>query len=70
MTIDNYLVFGILICALFMFLREKPRVDIAALIVLILCVLSQLVPPSEAFLGFADPAVVTVWVVFILWGGI
>lgn len=70
MTIDNWLVFAILTSALVMFVREKPRVDIVALLVLVACVLSGLVGPREAFLGFSDPAVITVWTVFILSGGV
>ncbi len=53
-----------------MFIREKPRVDIVALLVLVACVITGLVGPRQAFLGFSDPAVVTVWTVFILSGGL
>ena len=70
MTTDNWLVLGILAVSLVMFVREKPRVDVVALLVLIACVLAGLVGAREAFLGFSDPAVITVWTVFILSGGL
>lgn len=70
MTTANWLVIAILFIALILFVREKPRVDVVALLVLVACVLTGLVDPRDAFLGFADPAVVTVWAVFILSGGI
>ena len=44
--------------------------DVVALGVLIATVLTGLVEPRQAFEGFADPAVVTVWAVFIISGGI
>ncbi|MEM8856848.1 MAG: SLC13 family permease, partial [Chloroflexota bacterium] len=51
-------------------IREKPRVDVVALLVLVACVVFGLVDPIQAFAGFADPAVITVWTVFIISGGI
>lgn len=70
MTVDNWLVVAILLVALFLFIIEKPRVDVVALLVLVACVLTGLVTPDEAFLGFASPAVVTVWAVFIISGAL
>ncbi len=70
MTTQNWLVLAILAIALILFVREKPRVDVVALLVLIACVITGLVDPLNAFAGFADPAVVTVWTVFIISGGI
>ncbi len=70
MTDENWLVLGILAVSLFLFIREKPRMDVVAMGVLIVTVLTGLVDPRTAFAGFADPAVVTVWAVFIISGGI
>ncbi len=70
MTGDNWLVLGILAVSLILFIREKPRMDVVAMGVLIATVLTGLVDPRAAFAGFSDPAVVTVWAVFIISGGI
>lgn len=70
MTGDNWLVLGILAVSLILFIREKPRMDVVAMGVLIATVMTGLVDPRAAFEGFSDPAVVTVWAVFIISGGI
>lgn len=70
MTPDNWLVLGILLVSLVLFIIEKPRVDVVALLVLVACVVTGLVAPEDAFLGFASPAVVTVWAVFIISGAL
>jgi di/tricarboxylate transporter len=49
-----------------MFVTERIRVDVVALMVLVSLALTGLVTPSEALSGFANPAVVTVWAVLIL----
>ncbi|HET6446012.1 MAG TPA: SLC13 family permease, partial [candidate division Zixibacteria bacterium] len=46
------------------------RVDLIALLVLVSLVITQLVTPSEALSGFSNPAVITVWAMFVLSGGL
>jgi di/tricarboxylate transporter len=70
MGIDNWLVIGILLVALVLFISEKLRPDVVALLVLVATVAFGLVTVEQAFSGFASPAVVTVWAVFIVSGGI
>jgi di/tricarboxylate transporter len=70
MTIDSLLIFIILGIALLLFISEKIRVDVVALMVLVSLTLTGLITPEEAFSGFASPAVVTVWAVFIISGGL
>jgi di/tricarboxylate transporter len=70
MTLENILVLGILGIAIILFVSEKLRVDVVAMIVLTLLVLTGLVTIEQAFSGFASPAVVTVWAVFIVSGGL
>ena len=70
MTIDNILVLSILGLAIILFVSEKLRVDVVAMIVLALLVLTGLVSIEQAFSGFASPAVITVWAVFIVSGGL
>jgi di/tricarboxylate transporter len=67
---DNILVLVILAGAVILFVSNKLRVDLIALIVLAALVLTGLVSVEEAFSGFASPAVITVWAVFIVSGGL
>lgn len=70
MTIENILILSILAGAIVLFVTEKLRVDVVAMIVLAALVLTGLVNIDEAFSGFASPAVITVWAVFIVSGGL
>ena len=70
MTLDIALVLGILAAAVTLFVTEKVRVDVVALMVLLAVALTGLVTPQQALAGFSNPAVVTVWAVFILGGGL
>jgi di/tricarboxylate transporter len=70
MTPQIALVLIILVAAVVLFVTERLRVDIVALLVLGSLALTGLVTPAEALSGFSNPAVVTVWAVFILGGGL
>jgi di/tricarboxylate transporter len=70
LSLDNILVLIILAGAVILFVSEKLRVDVVAMIVLVALVLAGLVSIEEAFSGFASPAVITVWAVFIVSGGL
>jgi di/tricarboxylate transporter len=70
LSIDNILILSILAGAVILFVSEKLRVDVVAMIVLAALVLTGLVSIEEAFSGFASPAVITVWAVFIVSGGL
>lgn len=70
MTVDIALTLLILVATLFLFLSGRLRVDIVALLVLGAVAVFDLVTPEEALSGFSNPAVVTVWAVFILSAGL
>ncbi len=70
MTADIIVVLVILGLAIVLFASERVRVDVVALLVLIALVLTGLVTPEQAVSGFSNPAVITVWAVFILSGGL
>jgi di/tricarboxylate transporter len=70
LTVDIVVVLGILAAALFFFVSGRLRVDIVALLVLGALAATRLVTPEEAFSGFSNPAVITVWAVFILSAGL
>jgi di/tricarboxylate transporter len=70
MTIEIATVLAIIAVAVILFVSDKLRVDLVALLVLGSLVITQLVTPSEALSGFSNPAVITVWAMFILSGGL
>ena len=63
---DEAIVFAVLAFALIMFVWGKWRYDVVALASLLILAVLGIVPPSQAFLGFGHPAVVTVAAVLIL----
>jgi di/tricarboxylate transporter len=56
--------------AIVLFVTERIRMDVVALLVLVSLALAELVTPAEALSGFSNMAVVTVWAVLILSGGL
>jgi len=61
---------GILLVAVFLLITERFRSDLIALLVLLSLAFSRLVTPAEALSGFSNPAVVTIWAMFILSAGL
>jgi di/tricarboxylate transporter len=53
-----------------LFVTDRIRMDLVALLVLVSLTLTGLVTPAEALSGFSNPAVVTVWAVLILGGAL
>ncbi|MFC1838515.1 SLC13 family permease [Thermodesulfobacteriota bacterium] len=70
MTFQIILVLLILGLATFFLITEWIPMEVVALLVLGTVALTGLVSPSEALSGFSNPAVVTIWAVFILGGGL
>jgi di/tricarboxylate transporter len=70
MSLEIILVLSILGIALILFITEWVRMDIVALLVLGSLAIIGLVTPDEALEGFSNPAVVTVWAMFILSAGL
>jgi di/tricarboxylate transporter len=70
MTLEILIVLTILSIAIVLFITEWVRMDVVALLVLGSLALVGLVTPAEALSGFSNPAVVTVWAVLILSGGL
>lgn len=70
MNLDQALIFGILAVTIGLFLWGRLRHDIIALAALLACVMLGLTPSTEAFDGFAQPAVITVAAVLILGYGL
>lgn len=70
MTTPAWLTLAIVIAAIVLFASEKVRIDLVALIVLVLLVGLGLVSPGEALAGFSNEATVTVAAMFALSIGI
>jgi len=70
MTIDQGIVFAILVATLIMFVWERWRYDIVALAALLAVFLAGLIPAGEVFLGFGHPAVITVAAVLVISRGL
>jgi di/tricarboxylate transporter len=70
MNYEIALTLGILLIAIIFFVTEWLRADLVALLVLITLVITGLVTPNESISGFSNPAVVTIWAVFILSAGL
>lgn len=66
MSVQIILVLFALCFALVFFINGKLRVDITALIVLCFLAITGLVSPNEAVAAFGNPAVVTIWAMYIL----
>jgi di/tricarboxylate transporter len=69
-TADIAYMLVILAITILLFVTEWLRVDVVALLVLLALLITGLITPEEAFSGFSSPAVLTVWAVFIVSGGL
>jgi len=70
MTPEILLVFGILVVVIGVLVTEVMPLEVLAMLVLGVLAVTGLVSPTEALAGFSNPAVVTIWAVFILSGGL
>jgi di/tricarboxylate transporter len=70
MTQEHIMILSILGVSIILFISEKLRVDLIAMMVLIALTLTGLVSTEEAFSGFSSPAVITVWAVYIVSGAL
>jgi di/tricarboxylate transporter len=70
LTTDMKLVLGLVAFTMAMFLFERIRADVVALVVLMLLGLTRLVAPEELFNGFASNAVISVMATMILGAGL
>jgi di/tricarboxylate transporter len=64
------LVLAILGIAIVLFASERIRVDVISMMVLLTLLLTGLLDAQEAFSGFSNPAVITVWAIYIVSDGL
>jgi len=70
LTADIWIVVAILATAIFLFITEWVRVDVVALGVVVVLMLTGILTPEEAISGFSNPAVLTIAALFIIGGGV
>lgn len=70
MTMEIFLVLGLVVAAIILFATERLPVDLTALILMSTLLLSGLITPQEALSGFSNPATITVGAMFILSAGL
>jgi len=66
MTPDMLTVLGVIILAVFLFAFEKLSVDLTAILVMAILLVTGIVTPLEGLSGFSNTATVTVAAMFIL----
>lgn len=70
MTTPQWLTLLVVVCTIALFVSERVRIDLVALIVLVLLVVLNLVTPVQALAGFSNEATITVAAMFALSLGI
>jgi di/tricarboxylate transporter len=70
MSAEIITVLGILVAVIVMLVTEWAPLEVLAMLVMGVLAVTDLVTPKEALAGFSNPAVVTIWAVFILSGGL
>lgn len=66
MLMDIWLISAILFLTLYLLITEKISVDLTAIGIMVLLVVSRILTPKEAIGGFANPAVITVAAMFVV----
>ena len=70
LTLELVLVLAVLVVDVVLFVHGRLRMDLVALLTLVFLAVTGLIEPAAALAGFSNPAVVTVWAVFVLSGGL
>jgi di/tricarboxylate transporter len=70
MTIQILLLLAILGAAIILFVSERLRPDLVAILVMLSLGIAQLVTPREVFSGFSSPSIILILSVFTLTGGL
>ena len=70
MTLEMGIVLAILIGAVILFVTEWIRVDVVALAVVVVLMVSGVLSAEEALSGFSNPAVLTIAALFVFGGAV
>lgn len=63
---DIWIISAILLLTLYLLVTEKISVDLTAVGIMVLLVVSRILTPKEAISGFANPALITVGAMFVV----
>lgn len=70
MNLPLFFVLSLLFLAIILFVRNRPRMDVVAILVLLALPLSGVLTVQEALTGFSDPSVVVIATLFIVGEGL
>ena len=70
MDINMWLVFGLLLATIVLFVTERLRMDVVAILVILALILSEILTPEEALAGFSDPVVLMIAGLFVVGGAL
>jgi di/tricarboxylate transporter len=70
MNADLLLVIGLLVASVALFIIDKPRMDVVALLVIVVLPLTGIISMSEALAGFSDTNVVLIAALFVIGEGL
>jgi di/tricarboxylate transporter len=69
-TFEITVILGILAVSFVLFITEKLRVDMVAVLIILTLIFTRILPLEEAFAGFSNPIVIAVGSLFIISGGL
>src|SRR5690606_4712190 len=70
MNTDLAVVLALLVGSMVLFIRNKPRMDVVALLVIVALPLSGVLTIQEAVAGFSDPNVLLIAALFVIGDGL
>ena len=70
MSWELIVVFGLTVMAVILFISEKLRIDMVALLVMAVLMVTQILEPAEALGGFSNEATITIAAMFVLSEGL
>lgn len=70
MTVDMAIVFGLLAATIALFVSDRLRLDLVALLALLALLLLRILTPAEALAGFSDPIVLIIAGLFVVGGAL
>ena len=70
MSGDNIFLFSLLSVAILLFISNRVRLDVAAILVILALMLSGLLSPKQALAGFGDPVVILIAGLFVVGEGL
>jgi len=70
MTPSIALVYGVLLAAILLFVSDRMRLDVVAVMALLALAITGVLTPAEALAGFADPIVIMIAALFVVGEGL